>query len=45
MSSIKLDLNKLLGFKILAKEINAQKFISIGAKVGSKPGFKPSPKA
>lgn len=45
MSSIKLDLTKLLGFKIVSKANNGQKKLSIGAKIGSKPGVKPSLKA
>ena len=41
MTAIQLDLNKLLGFKIIAKEINLQPpQVSLGAKLGSKPGDK-----
>lgn len=45
MGSIQLDLSKLLGFKIVSKANNDQKKLSIGAKIGSKPGLKSSPKA
>jgi len=41
MSLIQLNLSKLLGFKIVSKNIGS-KTIAIGAKLGSKPGFKPS---
>ena len=41
MAAIQLDLNKLLGFKIIAKEVNLRPpQVSIGAKLGSKPGDK-----
>lgn len=39
MPAIQLDLNKLLGFKIVAKEVKPPQ-ASVGAKIGSKPGDK-----
>ncbi len=45
MTTIQLNLKKLLGFKIVAKEIiGEQHRVSIGAKLGSKPGLKSSGK-
>jgi hypothetical protein len=41
MTTIQLNLKKLLGFKIVAGEINGAKhLVSIGAKLGGKPGLK-----
>lgn len=41
MTTIQLNLKKLLGFKIVASEIiDAKHRISIGAKLGTKPGLK-----
>lgn len=45
MSLIKLDLSKLLGFKILSKENINHQSLSVGAKVGEKVGYKTSPNA
>ena len=45
MNRVNLDLKKLLGFKIIASQLNKEKSLKIGAKLGSKPGGgKPSPK-
>ncbi len=42
MSAIRLDLSKLLGFKIIAKEFPNSQQVLIGAKLGEKPGLKGS---
>lgn len=40
MNSVKLDLNRLLGFKIIAKDIQRKQSLKLGAKVGQKEGIK-----
>lgn len=40
MSKINLDLNKLLGFKIIASEVASTQRVVIGAKLGQKEGLK-----
>ena len=42
MSAIRLDLSKLLGFKIIANEFTNSQPVLIGAKLGEKPGVKGS---
>lgn len=42
MKNIKLDLTKLMGFKIVATEKKPQNSVPLNAKIGSKPGVKPS---
>lgn len=44
MNRINLDLKKLLGFRIVANQLNSINSLKIGSKLGSKPGLKPSPK-
>ena len=44
MNRVNLDLNKLLGFKIVANDLSSIKSLKIGAKLGQKPAPKPSQK-
>lgn len=46
MPPIQLDLNKLLGFKIVANEVNLKpQQVTLGAKLGEKDGIKNGIKA
>lgn len=41
MSEVKLDLSKLLGFRLLGENANVIQAVRLGAKLGGKPGIKP----
>lgn len=43
MNRVNLDLKKLLGFKIIASQLNNVKSLTVGAKLGVKVGIKPRP--
>ena len=40
MKRVNLDLSKLLGFKIIANQLNKMKSLKIGSKLGGKAGTK-----
>jgi hypothetical protein len=45
VNRVNLDLKKLLGFKIIASQLNNVKSLKVGAKLGRKPGVKPGSKS
>ncbi len=45
MNRVNLDLKKLLGFKLVANQLNSIKSLKIGSKLGDKIGSKGKPEA